>query len=237
MNLITEDDFLSIENHRDKHSIIHFADGSRSAIPRRFFIANGEEEEANVGTLHLGRASMIGMGSAVKVDHDPQTLRIGRFNGIGERVRFTLNAQHPMRAMSTYSFIILGPGFRQGHVEQHPDMVFENDIWVGDEAMFLGGCQIANGSVIGARSLVTGGFKTEAYGIYAGTPARLIRFRVPEKLRELLLELAWWDQPLWWIKAHADLFARDILTDVGRSCEMLTELKSLLPAPSLPLAA
>jgi acetyltransferase-like isoleucine patch superfamily enzyme len=225
MNLITEDDFLTIENDRDKQSIIRYADGSRSVIPRRFFIANWKDEEANFGTLQMGRAVMIGVGSTVKVDHDPQALRMGRFIAMGERIHFTLNAQHAMKSITTFNLSCFGPGFREGKVEQYGDMVFENDIWVADEAMFLGGCHIANGTVIGARSLVTGGFKTEPFGIYAGTPARLIRFRMPEKVRELLLELAWWDQPMSWIKANADRFAMDLTEDVGRSCEMLTELK------------
>jgi len=237
MNLITEDDFIGIDNDRDKHSIIRYADGSRSVIPRRFFIANWLDTEANFGSLHMGRAVTIGVGSTVKVDNDKQALRMGRFIAMGEHIRFTLNGQHPMRSMSTFNLACFGPGYKEGTVDHHPDMVFENDIWVADEAMFLGGCHIANGSVIGARALVTGGFKTEPYGIYAGTPARLIRFRVPEKVRELLLELAWWEQPMSWIKTHADCFAMDLAQDVGRSCEMLTALKSSLRVHSLKVAA
>src|SRR5450830_947818 len=39
-------------------------------------------------------------------------------------------------------------------------------------------------------------FRSEPYGIYANSPARLIRFRFSEKVSAALLEMAWWEMPL-----------------------------------------
>ena len=230
MNLVTEDDFRDLQNDRDKYTLIRYRDGSRSIIPRRFFLKNWQDEEANFGTLHIGRAVNIGIGSTVKVDSENQGLRIGRFVAAGERVRFVLNAQHSINSIAMFNMACLGPGFRDAPIGQYGDTVLGNDLWIGDEAMFLGGCHIADGCVIGARALVPANFKTEPYGIYVGSPARLVRFRFPEKVRELLLALAWWEQPLAWIKAHMDGFGIDLTADEARSCELLREMRATLPA-------
>ncbi len=84
--------------------------------------------------------------------------------------------------------------------------MIKNDVWIGDEAMFLGGSVVENGCVIGARSLVPPNFKSEPYGVYVGSPARLVKFRFSEKIRELLLQVEWWNMPLNWLRVENDKF-------------------------------
>jgi len=57
-----------------------------------------------------------------------------------------------------------------------------------------------------------------------------VRFRFPAKVHELLLELAWWEQPLAWIEVHIDAFGVDLTTDDARACELLREMRATLPA-------
>lgn len=52
---------------------------------------------------------------------------------------------------------------------------FGNDIWLGAGVVILPGLHLANGTVIGANSVVTK--NTDSYSVMAGVPARLIRFR------------------------------------------------------------
>jgi hypothetical protein len=211
-------------------SIIRFGDGAHSVIPRRFFIANWMGEEANFGTLHLGRVINIGVGPTVKVDSNNQGQRLGRFIAGGERIRFILNAQHSMTSSSTFNFACLGPGFRDGHVGQYGDMVIDNDSGSTTRRCSLAAATspVAASS---ARALVTPEFKTEPYGIYLGTPARLARFRFPEKIREKLLDLAWLEQPMAWIKIQMAAFTVDITKDEGYACEVMDELKASLRPP------
>jgi hypothetical protein len=68
-------------------------------------------------------------------------------------------------------------------------------------------------------------FRSEPYGIYVGSPARLVRFRFSERVRERLLDLAWWDMPLQWIKRNNDAFLVDLTADEGRALEVLGELQ------------
>ena len=108
---------------------------------------------------------------------------------------------------------------------QYADTVLKNDIWIGDEAMFLGGSTIENGCVIGARTLVPPNFKSEAYGIYVGSPARLVRFRFSEKIREALLALEWWEMPIEWIKQNNDAFLVNLAKVEGsQALEVLAQL-------------
>lgn len=55
------------------------------------------------------------------------------------------------------------------------DITIQDDCWLGANAVILSGVTVREGSVIGAGSVVTK--DTEAYGIYAGVPAKLIGSR------------------------------------------------------------
>lgn len=50
-----------------------------------------------------------------------------------------------------------------------------DDVWLGANTTVLDGVSIGQGCIIGAGSVVTR--DTEPYGVYAGNPARLIRYR------------------------------------------------------------
>lgn len=67
------------------------------------------------------------------------------------------------------------------------------DTWVGANAIIKSGVSVAIGSVIGAGSVLTK--DTEAYGIYIGSPARLIRKRFTDTLIDQLSSSNWWELP------------------------------------------
>ena len=54
-------------------------------------------------------------------------------------------------------------------------IIIEEDVWIGANVTLLKNAHISKGCVIGACSVVTK--KTEPYGIYAGNPAKLIKYR------------------------------------------------------------
>ena len=74
--------------------------------------------------------------------------------------------------------------FMGGHIwdnSQHSALsrgiVIEDGVWIGSNALILDGAFIGEGTVIGAGSVVTGNLKP--WSVYAGTPARFIRYRFP----------------------------------------------------------
>jgi maltose O-acetyltransferase len=55
-------------------------------------------------------------------------------------------------------------------------IVIENDVWIAAGAVILPGVTLRKGTVVGANAVVTK--DTDAYGVYAGTPARKLRSRL-----------------------------------------------------------
>jgi acetyltransferase-like isoleucine patch superfamily enzyme len=55
-------------------------------------------------------------------------------------------------------------------------IVIEDDCWVGSNTVFLDGCYVEKGCVIGAGSIVRG--RIPAYSVAVGAPARVVRSRV-----------------------------------------------------------
>ena len=228
MHINTDEDFVGIVNHRwsKMFKVLGYKSGGCSFIPHKFF-RNWLDEEmlSDDASFHIGRCSGFGVGSIAKYDGPAQSLRVGRFVSGGLRLKFLLNGQHEMRTISTTILSVNGGGLRNTPLPQYGDCTIKNDVWIGDEMMMLGGGTIENGCVVGARTLLPPNFKSEPYGVYAGNPARLIRFRFSQAIIEALLNLAWWDMPLAWIAANNDAFLLDFTLDEGRSLEIIAELK------------
>jgi acetyltransferase-like isoleucine patch superfamily enzyme len=235
MKIETETDFSGVASDHplnDQFMVLKYALGGFSVIPRQFF-RDWLDRDSPEGVFHIGKCSGFGVGSLVKYDSSAQCLRVGRFVAGGLRLRFLLNGQHEMRTISTYMFSTAGMGLSNAPPPQYGDSIIKNDVWIGDEVMMLGGGIIEDGCIVGARSLLPPNFRSEPYGIYGGSPARLIRFRFSAKVREALLELAWWHMPLDWVRDHNESFLKDLTADEGRSIELLADLKRrkfLLPS-------
>ncbi len=70
-------------------------------------------------------------------------------------------------------------------------VVMGHDIWIGHGATVLAGVTIGTGAVVGAGAVVSK--DVPPFAVVVGVPARILRFRFEEPLREALLALAWWD--------------------------------------------
>jgi acetyltransferase-like isoleucine patch superfamily enzyme len=242
MNIDTEADFCGVAKDHPLHEqfmVLAYSQGGFSFIPSLFF-RDWLDRDSPDGDFHIGKCSGFGVGSLVKYDGRAQRLRVGRFVAGGLRLKFLLNGQHESRTISTYMFSNAGMGLDNAKPPQYADSIIKNDVWIGDEIMMLGGGIIEDGCIIGARSVLPPNFRSEPYGIYAGNPARLIRFRFSAKLREALLDLCWWQMPLDWIRRHNGHFMADLTADEDRSLEILAELKKskqasaqAVPAPVL----
>ena len=226
MNIVTDDGFTRVlQDHpwSKQFMVLSHSDKSISLIPFGFF-RNWMDDEPNFGTFSIGKCSGLGVGSIAKYDSNEQKLTVGRFVAGGTRLRFVLNGQHSTNTMTMAMLGIFGEGLKHPMPAQYGDTVLKNDIWIGDEAMILGGATIENGCIIGARSLVPANFKSEPYGVYVGSPAKLIKFRFSEKVREALINLAWWEKPLSWIAANNAAFLQQLDGDEGKSLELLAAL-------------
>ena len=135
-------------------------------------------------------------------------LMIGKFCSIASGVKFMMGGTqgHTYEWIASYPLDFLEEDF-DGYNKIPPkaqklkgDTVIGNDVWIGAEAMVMPGLKIADGAVIGARSLVTKDIGP--YEIWGGNPAKLIKKRFSDEEIEKLLKIKWWDWSIEKIKAN-----------------------------------
>lgn len=116
----------------------------------------------------------------------PAKLTIGNYCSIANEVEFLLGGNHSTKCISTYPF---GPrvynNFYTTGIPKKVDIVVEDDVWIGYGALILSGVTIGQGSIIGARSVVTKDIPP--YSIYVGN--KVIRKRFPDEIVEKLMTL------------------------------------------------
>lgn len=150
----------------------------------------------------LGRFSFLGINSVIYPN-----VHIGRFTSIARNCEIGV-AQHPTHFLSTHSFQLGNGDF--AHIADysgiqkvksewlHKPTSIGNDVWIGAKSIVMPGLNIGDGSIIAANSVVTKDVKP--YGIYAGSPAKLIRFRFSVLIICQLMKLSWWNLDLKYLK-------------------------------------
>ncbi len=203
-------------------SAISYKDGAYTWVPDHFF-SSWRNICPTPGKFFIGKCSGLGVGSLARYSNDKQSLKIGRYVSAGFETMFMLSGFHEMRTISTCEFGSYDKEIFHVHQRELGEIIVKNDVWFGDECIIMADSIIENGCVIGARSLLPIGFRSEPFGIYVGSPAKLIRFRFSEKVMQALLDLAWWDMPYKWIKENNRAFLFDMTCDAAM--DVLQELK------------
>ena len=113
-------------------------------------------------------------------------------------------------------------------MSQLPDIpikrtILGNDVWVGTNAVILGGLTIGDGAVIGAGAVVTK--DVEPYSIVVGNPAREIKKRFSDQIIASLLEIKWWDFPPDVLAKYVGLLNKEVNLDTVNN---LKEIKIAL---------
>jgi acetyltransferase-like isoleucine patch superfamily enzyme len=123
-------------------------------------------------------------------------LTIGKFCSIGSNVIFDLGMQHNTSFVSQYPFNHLIPECKDlpGHPMCKGDIVVGNDVWIGTDAVIMGGVTIGDGAIIGMRSIISK--NVEPYTVVVGAPQRVLRLRYRHSYIQALLDIAWWNKPI-----------------------------------------
>lgn len=125
-------------------------------------------------------------------------LIIGKFCQIASGTQIIMGpANHRMNSATTYPFNVFKGAWEENtppHMDQLPhkgDTIIGNDVWIGRESVIMPGVKIGDGAIIAARSVVVN--NVPAYTIYGGNPARFIKDRFDDELKDLLLRYQWWN--------------------------------------------
>lgn len=125
-------------------------------------------------------------------------LTIGKYCSIAEGATFLLGGEHRSDWVTTYPFGAFtdkwpdAERFKE-HAATKGDISVGNDVWIGHGATILSGVSIGDGAIVGAGSVVTK--DVEAFSIVAGNPAKFIKYRFNNEIRERLTTLCWWNWP------------------------------------------
>ena len=126
-------------------------------------------------------------------------LSIGNFSSIAADCTIFLGGNHRHDWITTFPFgHIALDSFPNpkgtmglGHPTTNGCVNIGHDVWIGTGVTILSGVSVGNGAVIGCNSTVTK--DVPAYSIYAGNPAKLIKYRFDEVMIKDLLDLRWWN--------------------------------------------
>lgn len=128
-------------------------------------------------------------------------LIIGKFCSIACGAKFLFNsANHTLKSLSNYTFPLFFEewGLNKKNVtsawDNKGDIIIDNDVWIGYEAVIMAGVHIGDGAVIAARAVVTK--DVPPYTIVGGTPAKKIRMRFEEEIIAKLQQIQWWNWPV-----------------------------------------
>lgn len=148
-----------------------------------------------VGDYTYGELTVLNFG---KNEH----LYIGFFCSIASGVVFSLNADHPTNRASTFPFKSKVLGMSMNEAGSKGDIIVDDDVWIGQNAIILSGVHIGQGSVIAAGAVVTK--DVPPYAIVGGVPAKIIKYRFSPDVIDVLLTIDYSKLTSILIQQHVD---------------------------------
>lgn len=173
-----------------------------------------------------------------------RNVSIGRYSAVASNVCIC-PTQHPTDWLSSsarqYAAPYLGwNSFLGRDVQCRPrpeedPVQIGNDVWIGSNAVVMGGLKIGDGAVVAAGAVVTK--DVPPYAIVGGVPAKVIRCRFDAGTIGELLSLKWWEYDIAdfgacdWSDAHK---AIDVIKGRIRDGAQKYEPRILTPGLLLP---
>jgi acetyltransferase-like isoleucine patch superfamily enzyme len=125
-------------------------------------------------------------------------ITIGKYCSFADGIQIILGLDHQKDWVSTYPFPAIIEFGGIDDVTQGPiskgDVHIGNDVWICQSAIILSNTAIADGSIVGAGSVVTKKF-VDPYSVICGNPATIVGHRFPLHQRTELVKIKWWDWP------------------------------------------
>lgn len=134
-------------------------------------------ECVEIGSYSYGELNVITFGNRTK-------LKIGRYVSIAQNVVFMLDVEHYTNHLSTYPFKVKMLKESSSESFSKGDIVVEDDVWIGYGSIIMSGVHLGQGAIVAAGSVVTK--DVPEYAIVGGVPAKVIKYRFDENVRNKL---------------------------------------------------
>jgi acetyltransferase-like isoleucine patch superfamily enzyme len=148
---------------------------ARNKHNRTFPVNDLSCEPFPLNKVTVGRCS-YGPLRVLSYGNDSESLRIGQYCSVATGVTFILGGEHDYKNLSTFPFKYYF--YKEIESKTKGEIVLEDDVWIGTNALILSGVRIGKGAVVAAGSVVTK--DVESYSIVGGNPARKIGMRFTE---------------------------------------------------------
>lgn len=190
---LANDGARDIQNkQRFKGAIIdkgNWIDQKTKIQPNSHILSNCIINNSNIDSYtYIGRNSIV------------QNTSIGKFCSIANDVFIGLG-KHPLDLFSTSPIFYrrnnpIGVKLIQYDLglEEYSPIKIGHDVWIGARAIVLDGVTIGNGAVVAANTVVTKDIPD--YAIIAGSPGKIIRYRLPDEKIKELQDIEWWTNEL-----------------------------------------
>lgn len=194
-------------------------------IKRMKIVARFKSKKLDIGTgvsmircdfgdhVYLGNgvsAETVTFGSHTYVNSNTRIrfAKFGKFCSIGSNVRIGLGL-HPSNLISSHpSFYSTNKNFKtfadKNYFREYETVEIGNDVWIGENAIVMGGLEIGDGAIVAAGAIVTKNVK--AYEVVGGIPAKTIKFRFSEEEIQKIRSTRWWDKEESWYEENHPLF-------------------------------
>lgn len=148
----------------------------------------------------------------------PPGTRVGNYCSLAPGIQI-LRRNHPIERATQHPLFynanlgLVPPGL----IPEHSDnpLTIGHDVWIGMNVLVTPKCRgIGNSAVIAAGSVVVA--DVPPYAIVGGVPAKFIRWRFPDTVRDTLEKTEWWLKPVWELFEHLDLFTRPATDEVAQ---------------------
>jgi virginiamycin A acetyltransferase len=182
-------------------------------LARRF--EGGEMHSRTLRRLLWHRYGVKAEAFSYGAFHEPSAsepgLTIGRFASISRDVRWGLG--HPMDHVALSHFFAQPQnGFAEQWPFERPTLEIGADAWIGAQVVITSGCRrIGIGAAVGAGSVVT--HDVPDFAIAYGSPARAVRYRFPEPVRERILASRWWERSAGELREARQAFVASVDAD------------------------
>ena len=122
-------------------------------------------------------------------------------------------ADHAVDRISTFPFKVKCLETAEYEAVSKGDIIVDDDVWIGQNAVILSGVHIGQGAVVAAGAVVSK--DVPPYAVVGGVPAKVIKYRFSQEIIDELMKVDYSKLDVELVREHEnDLYAE--LTDVGQ---------------------